>query len=81
MASNSQTATDYPLKKLVVLIKFHQTTGFYHDFTMVLLWFYHVTMVLPWFHYGFYHGFTMVLPWFHYAFSQPKPQATLAKSP
>jgi hypothetical protein len=23
----------------------------------------------------------MVLPWFHYAFSQPKPQATLAKSP
>ena len=46
MASNSQTATDYQLKKLVVLIKFHQTTGFYHDFTMVLLWFYYVTMIL-----------------------------------
>ena len=37
MASNSQTATDYQLKKLVVLIKFHQTTGFYHDFTMIIL--------------------------------------------
>ena len=58
MASNSQTATDYQLKKLVVLIKFHQTTGFYHDFTMVLLWFYYVTMIL--------HDFTMVLPWFYY---------------